>query len=316
MKDDSENILVITGPTATGKSEIAARLAASLDGEVLSADSMQVYEGMDIGTAKPTKELLKLAPHHLIGFVKPSDDFSVAKYQKKARALVADILRRRRLPIVAGGSGLYVRAIIDPVDFPTRDPESDQRLKLEKLAEISPESLFEMLKEVDPQGAVDIDKNNTRRIVRAIEAVLVSGEDFRTRSERWKKREAIFNVLIVGLRMDRERLVRQINERVDDMVKAGLEGEVRALYDRSLGISRTARQALGYKEFIDYFEGRVSYKEAIELIKIRTRQFAKRQMTWFKADPRVIWFEVDGQKPSRIIEGIVERIHAKGFIVS
>ena len=211
---------------------------------------------------------------------------------------------------------MYVRAIIDPVDFPTRDPASDQRLTLEKLAEISPESLFEMLKEVDPQGAIDIDRNNTRRILRAIEAVLVSGEDYKTRSERWKKRQAIFNVLIVGLRMARERLVQQINERVDKMVEAGLEGEVRALYDSSLGISRTARQALGYKEFIDYFEGRVSYDETIELIKIRTRQFAKRQMTWFKADPRIVWFEVDGQKPGEIINGIVERVHAKGFIVS
>ncbi|MDP1808715.1 MAG: tRNA (adenosine(37)-N6)-dimethylallyltransferase MiaA, partial [Actinomycetota bacterium] len=282
-------VLAIVGPTATGKSEVAARLARLVDGEIVSADSMQVYEKMDIGTAKPTAEILALAPHHLIGFIDPSQDYSVAQFQAAARGVIEEIRKRRRLPIIVGGSGLYVRSIIDPLDFPAGEPHSRLRSELAALGRGDPAALVERLRKIDPQAAAGVDTKNTRRVITAIEAAMRGAEAYEDRQARWRKRAAVHDAVIVGLRMPRERLNALIDARVDEMIEAGLEDEVRQLAAGPKNLSVTAAQALGYKEFSAHFEGRLTREEAIELIKRRTRQFAKRQMTWFKADPRVVW---------------------------
>jgi len=309
-------ILVIVGPTATGKSEVAARLAGLVDGEIVSADSMQVYKGMDIGTAKPSAAILALAPHHLIGFIEPSVDYSAAQFQTAAREVIEQIRERRHVPVVAGGSGLYVRAIIDPLDFPAGEPDSQLREELAVLAAHDPEALAQRLKKIDPQAAVGVDIKNVRRVITAIEAAERGAESYRDRQARWRRRESVYEAVIIGLTMSRERLRDLIDARVDEMIEAGLEDEVSQLTEGPKSLSVTAAQALGYKELIAHLEGRLSRDEAIELIKIRTRQFAKRQMTWFKADPRVIWLNVDRQSPESLTREIAELVKAKGFIVS
>ncbi len=320
MNDDNraaeKKILVIVGPTAAGKTELAANLGAEIDGEIVSADSMQVYQGMDIGTSKPSKDTLSIVPHHLIDCVKPSEEYSVAKFQTAARQVLADIFKRGRQPIIAGGSGLYVRAIIDPMDFPTATPESPERQKLEELAKADPEALIERLVALDPEAAQRMDTRNIRRVIRAIEAVIRSGETYKVRNERFRLRSAIYDVLIIGLRMSREKLYGLIDDRVDDMVSAGLEDEVRRLMTSPSGMSKTARQGLGYKEFIEHIETGNSREQTIELIKRRTRQFAKRQLTWFRADPRIVWLEVDDRSGENLLQDIMELVKAKGFIVS
>ncbi len=309
-------ILVIVGPTAAGKTEIAANLGAAIGGEIISADSMQVYKGMDIGTSKPDRDTVVKTPHYLIDFVEPNEEFSVAKFQIAARKVLADILKRGKQPIVVGGSGLYVRAIIDPMDFQTATPESPERQQLEELAEKDPEALVEKLRELDPEGAQQMDTKNIRRVIRAIEAVMLSGETYALRNERFRRRNAIYDVLIIGLRMSREKLYNLIDNRVDDMVAAGLEDEVRKLMASPGGMSKTARQGLGYKEFIEQIESGDSLEQAIELIKRRTRQFAKRQLTWFRADPRIVWLDVDDRSSDVLLHDILELVKAKGFIVS
>jgi len=308
-------LLLIVGPTATGKSAIAARLGAEVNGEIISADSMQIYRGMDIGTAKPDRVLLNLATHHLLSFVDPAKEYSVARFQQQARAVIAGVHARGALPIVVGGSGLYVRAIIDPLDFPAGAPGSELRRELTELQETDPKALTDKLKAIDPNAAANIDLKNTRRVVRAIESAL-AGEDYADRLRRWRLRQALYDVLIVGLKINRQRLKTLIDSRVDEMVAAGLEDEVKRLTTNGNILASTAAQALGYKEFIDFFEGRATRAEAIDLIKSRTRQFAKRQLTWFKADPRIVWLSVDERTLDDVASEIVALVRGKGFIVS
>jgi tRNA dimethylallyltransferase len=312
LTDRIDKLLVIVGPTATGKSEIAVTVARRLDGEVISADSMQVYRGMDIGTAKPGPEMLAAVPHHLIDVIGPSEYFTVATFQKAARAAIETVMQKGRLPILVGGSGLYVRAAIDPLDFPTSRPGSRLRAELEGLG---PERLAARLRELDPGAAITIDHANTRRVIRAIEAVVEGQEPLAVREARWRRRRAVYDVLMVGLIVPRPILYERIEQRVDQMIAAGLEDEVRRLMEAPEGLSTTARQALGYKELIDRLEGRISLEEGVELIKRRTRQFAKRQLTWFRADPRIVWLDVDGERPEQTAERIIELVKAKGFIV-
>ena len=311
-----KKVVVIVGPTATGKSETAARLAGLVGGEIISADSMQVYRGMDIGTAKPSAEQLAMAPHHLIGFADPAQEFSVAKFQIAAREAIEDVIGRDRLPIVVGGSGLYVRAVIDPLDFPAGDPKSPIRKKLIVAAEEDPQAVSAWLERVDPEAARGVDMNNPRRVITAIEAAMGGAEPYRNRRQRWQERQAIYEALIVGLTVPRERLKTLIDARVDKMIDAGLQDEVRRLLAAPKGLSITASQAIGYKEFIEYFAGRIALEEAIALIKRRTSQFAKRQMTWFKADPRVVWVETGERSAENLAQELAALVRRRGFIVS
>lgn len=289
-----ERLLVIVGPTAVGKSKTALKLAEFLDTEIIAADSMQVYKGMDVGTAKPTLEERKHIKHHLIDVVGIEEEFNVATYQKTARDVVADINRQSKIPILAGGSGLYIRSVIDRLEFPPEAKPSELR---KEYGGLSQETLYKELSKLDSEAAARIHPKNTRRIIRALEVMAQTGKTFSSFQEEWEKRESDYDLLFFGLWLPREKLYRKIEERADKMIAAGLLQETKDLMERGLEDSPTAAQALGYKQIIEYLKGKISWEEAVSLIKTRSRQYAKRQLTWFRADPRIKWINLEKEEP-------------------
>lgn len=310
-------VLAIVGATATGKSEIAVKVAALLGScEIVSADSMQIYRGMDIGTAKPGKELTALVPHHLVDIIDVDEEFSAARFQKLARDAIVEMTARGRLPILVGGSGLYIRAVIDPLDFSADRPDSVERRRLEELGRTEMKALIGILREIDPEALDHVDLKNPRRVTRAVEAAQRSGKTFTERYTEWQRRRSIYNLLMVGLKIPREQLTQRIERRIDAMIEAGLEREVRALLSESGALSTTALQALGYKEIIAHIRGELTLPESVELIKVRTRRFSKRQMTWFRRDPRIHWIEVGDEDQQTVAERIFNLVKEKEFIVN
>ena len=287
----SKKILVIVGPTASGKTRLAVELAQAHNGEVVSADSMQVYRRMDIGTAKPTREEMGGVPHYMIDVADPEEDFSVARYVEMASACVDDILARGKLPIVAGGTGLYVDSLLSGRTFAAFSPESPLRRELEaELSERGGEAMLEELGKVDPESAARLHPNDHKRIVRALEVYRSTGK---TISEHNRETRAIpprYEALTIGLNFrDRADLWARIDARVDQMAEAGLEREVRTLLASGLPRTCTAMQAIGYKEFVAAVEGEMTWGEAQELVKLRSRQYAKRQLTWFRRGRDTQW---------------------------
>ena len=287
----SKKILVIVGPTASGKTRMAVELAKAHNGEVVSADSMQIYRRMDIGTAKPTAEEMDGIPHHMIDVADPEEDFSVARYVELASACVDDILARGKLPIVAGGTGLYVDSLLSGRTFAAFSPESALRKELEeKLAERGGEAMLEELSRVDPEAAARLHPNDHKRIVRALEVYRSTGK---TISEHNRETQALpprYEALTIGLNFqDRADLWARIDARVDQMAADGLEREVRELLSSGLSPRCTAMQAIGYKEFVAAVEGDMTWREAEELVKLRSRQYAKRQLTWFRRSRDTHW---------------------------
>ena len=287
----SKKILVIVGPTASGKTRLAVELAKAHNGEVVSADSMQIYRRMDIGTAKPTAEEMDGIPHHMIDVADPEEDFSVARYVELASACVDDILSRGKLPIVAGGTGLYVDSLLSGRTFAAFSPESSLRRELEEeLAERGGEAMLAELARVDPEAASRLHPNDHKRIVRALEVYHSTGK---TISEHNRETQALpprYEALTIGLNFqDRADLWERIDARVDQMAANGLEREVRELLSSGLSPACTAMQAIGYKEFVAAVEGTMTWREAEELVKLRSRQYAKRQLTWFRRNPAVHW---------------------------
>ena len=267
-----------------GKSEVAVAVAESLDAEIVSVDSIQIYRGLDAGTAKPSPVLLERIPHHLVDALEPSHKLTVADYQRRARAAVAEISSRGRLPLLVGGSGLYFRAVVDDLDFPPR--AGAIRARLEHVGrQVGPERLHSRLRELDPSAAQNIDARNLRRIVRALEVIEITGQPF-SAADRWKQYESIFRLAVAGLTLPRHALHRRIEGRVDDMLAAGLVEEARALDRRGLG--PTARQALGYRQVLNPPPG--GPRELREGIAVATRRYARRQESWFRTDPRISWF--------------------------
>lgn len=302
-------LLVIVGPTAVGKSAVGMELARRLGGEVVSADSMQVYRGMDIGTAKPSNEEAAEIPHHLIDIVDPDDIFCVAKYQELAREAIYDIAARGRLPIMVGGTGLYVDAVVRGFLFPDEGRNPEIRKRLEREAEkIGSPALHLRLAEVDPDAAGRIHPNDLRRIVRALEVYEGTGMPI-SELQRKHKGKSEFDAVLFGLRMERKALNARINERVDDMVEQGLVDEVRSLVEQGYDPRHTAVQAIGYKEFALYLEGEESLEEAIDTVKAETRKYAKRQMTWFRRNKKIRWLDVEHDSEARdIAEKIIASI--------
>ena len=287
----SKKILVIVGPTASGKTRMAVELAKAHNGEVVSADSMQIYRRMDIGTAKPTAEEMDGIPHHMIDVADPEEDFSVARYVELASACVDDILARGKLPIVAGGTGLYVDSLLSGRTFAAFSPESALRKELEEeLAERGGEAMLEELSRVDPEAAARLHPNDHKRIVRALEVYRSTGK---TISEHNRETQALpprYEALTIGLNFqDRADLWARIDARVDQMAADGLEREVRELLSSGLSPRCTAMQAIGYKEFVAAVEGTMTWREAEELVKLRSRQYAKRQLTWFRRSRDTHW---------------------------
>ncbi|MHB1340173.1 MAG: tRNA (adenosine(37)-N6)-dimethylallyltransferase MiaA [Coriobacteriia bacterium] len=288
-----QRVIAVVGPTAVGKSAVAESLALALGGEVVSADSMQVYRGMDIGTAK-TPASQRLARIHCIDIVDPGTPFSAALYQTSARAVIADISARGLHPVVCGGTGLYVRAALDDLEFPPGDQATPERARIEALAaEIGPGALHARLAVIDPDSAAHIHPNNMRRTVRALE-MAETGASYAHQAEGFSVRTSIYDTAFLGLTMERDALYARVDSRVDAMVAAGLEDEVRGLLDAGYRDAVTANQAIGYKELVPVIEEGAPRAEAIEQIKQATRRYAKRQLTWFRADPRVVWLDVTG----------------------
>lgn len=278
-------LVAIVGPTGTGKSDLAIELALRLGGEVVNADSMQFYRGMDIGTAKVAPQQRRGVPHHLLDVLEVAQEASVARFQSEARTCFAQIRQRGRVPILVGGSGLYVRAAVDAIEFPGTDPEVRRRLEQE-LAQRGAGVLHQRLQEVDPDSAARI--RDDRRLVRALEVHEVTGRPF---TAFMPTRTAVEPTVQIGLDMDRAALHERLALRVERMVEAGLEDEVRTLIPRGLPGSPTASRALGYGQFLDVVQGRATAADAVESTVIATRQFARRQLTWFRADPRIDWLD-------------------------
>ncbi len=291
---DKIPVIVVVGPTASGKTALAIELAKAYDGEIVSADSMQIYKGMDIATAKPSKKELLTVPHHLIGFVSPSKRFSVAEYVEAAKRVIFDIHNRGKLPIVCGGTGLYINSLMDNIKFDDTGENFEFREKFSKIAkEKGNHYLWEMLKNVDEQAAEKIHENNVTRIIRALEVHEISGKTISEAKEMSRVEPSPFKPYFIGLNFsDRQMLYNRINERVDKMVESGLIDEARKAYSEDC-LMKTAHQAIGYKELVPYFKGIASLESCIDKIKQETRRYAKRQLTWFRRDTRINWINCD-----------------------
>lgn len=294
MPPKPNTLIAVVGPTASGKTALAIALAKELGGEIVSADSMQIYRGMDIATAKPTPEEMAEVPHHLIGFWPPEKPFSVAQYAVLAREKIDDILRRGRVPVLCGGTGLYIKAIVDHIQYEEETGEDAAlRERLRRQAQDEGNlAVWRQLQAMDPQTAERIHPNNLGRVIRAIEVMQVSGRSIREQEERSRQAPCPYHVIQIGLRYrNRENLYERIGRRVDAMAEAGLPEEARAV--RQQGLTATAAQAIGYKELYDWMDGMLPLEEALENLKRSTRRYAKRQLTWFGADARIRWIEPD-----------------------
>lgn len=281
-------VIVIVGPTASGKSDCAIELAKRIDGEIVSADSMQIYKEMDIGTAKVTDEEMSGVKHYMINIVNPDEDFNVAMYKKMAEEALEEIASKGKMPIVVGGTGLYINTLVNGIEFLEIDKDEEYRKELEKKVSVEGiDGIYEELKSVDPEAANIIDKNNVRRVIRALEIYKVTGKT-KTELDKESIKETKFDFLMYGIKTDREELYNRINKRIDYMMEQGLVSEVEEL-NKKYKMSKTALQGLGYKEVIEYINGNCNYDEMIEKLKMETRRYAKRQITWFKRDERITW---------------------------
>ncbi len=290
---DLKPLIVMVGPTATGKTDLSIEVAKKVRGEIISADSMLVYRGMDIGTAKPTLAERQGIPHHLIDIVNPDQEYSVASYQRAAESLIDAIIDRGNLPMLVGGTGLYVRSVIDHYDF-TQAPR-DEKLRQELLREaehLGPLAMHNKLAEVDRETADRLHPNDLRRVIRALEVYIQTSNPISQYQYSQQMQSPKYNLQMFGLTMERQLLYQRIEQRVDLMVQKGLVEEVAALL-KKYGRFATAMQGLGYKEIVAYLKGEISLDQAIELLKRNTRRFAKRQITWFRADKRIQWIELN-----------------------
>ena len=285
-------IIGVVGPTASGKTDYAIRLAKERGGEVVSCNSMQIYRHMDIGTAKPTSEEMQGIPHHMIDIAEPEENFSVARFVKLARECIDDILERGKIPVLCGGTGLYFDSIINNLEFSEMETDEEYRQSLNALAEEKGcEFVHRMLREVDPRSADAIHPNNLKRVIRALEIYKVSGKP-KSVLDREQRGEPLYEGEIFGLSRPRDVLYDRINRRVDIMMEQGLLEEVKTLLSMGISPKATSMQAIGYKELVWYLDGTLTLKEAVDKIKQESRRYAKRQITWFKRNPDIIWLEM------------------------
>lgn len=300
-----DRLLVIAGPTAVGKTGLTIELAEELGAEIISADSMQVYRGMDIGTAKAVREERERVRHHLIDILDVGDHMSAAQFQKLARDLISDINGRGKLPILTGGTGLYIRAVVDPYNFTPLETDWKLRQRLrEEIERVGLSALHERLSRVDAAAAARISPNDARRIIRALEVHEQTGRPLSCWEQMARDTSPRYDALFVCLTLPRDLLYRRIEERVDNMLAEGLVEEVRGL--AALDWSFVSSQALGYKELLPFLEGRISLPEASERIKMQTRRYAKRQLSWFRADERYTWVDaVDSSRAYREVRALV-----------
>lgn len=310
-------LIIITGPTASGKTALSVALAKRIGGEIISADSMQVYRHMDVGSAKVTKEEMDGVPHHLIDVLDPKDAFNVVVFQEMAKKAMDKIYANGHIPIVAGGTGFYIQALLNDIDFTENDGDMEYRQKLEQMAkEKGPEVLHGMLKAVDPASAEAIHANNVKRVIRALEFYEKTGKRISEHNEEERQKESPYNFAYYVLNMERARLYERIDLRVDKMLADGLEQEVKNL--KAMGCTRdmVSMQGLGYKEILDYLNGDLSLDEAVYVLKRDTRHFAKRQLTWFKREKEVTWIQQEqfGFDKENILSWMVNDLTSRGII--
>lgn len=303
-------IIFLVGPTAVGKSETAVCLAKRIKAEIISCDSMQVYKGMDIITSKPPLALRRIIPHHLLNVISPDKEYNVSRYHKDARPKIKEILKRDKIPLIVGGTGLYMSILIDGI-FKSAKPREAIRNRLYRQAEkLGSEYLYKRLKDIDPEAAAKIHLNDTKRIVRALEVFAATGQAISKLQKQRKGLEQEYDIKVFGLNMPRERLCKRIDERVEKMFSQGLVAEVKHLL--KLKLSKTAAHAIGIKEAQGYLDGLCDLEAAKRLVKRNTRLYAKRQLTWFRKDKRINWIQVgEKEKPpavaNRIIKGLKKR---------
>ena len=307
-------LIVIAGPTACGKTDLSIELAKKIGGEIISGDSMQVYKFMDIGTAKPTKEEMCGIPHFLIDELYPDEEYNVMIFQKKAREYMDGIYGRGDIPIVVGGTGFYINALVYDNDF-TEEKESGIREELYRIAEKEgSEKLHSMLAEVDPEYAGQIHFNNVKRVARALEYYRLTGEKMSEHNKNARQKESPYNLAFFVLNMDRAKLYERIDLRVDIMMKNGLESEVRNLLNMGYSPQLVSMQGLGYKEFMPYFTGEISLEKVVDDIKKYTRHFAKRQLTWFRRQTEGTWIDMTDNSAENALAAIMNELKEKNII--
>ena len=290
MKILKKPLIILTGPTAVGKTKLSIELAKAVNGEIISADSMQVYKHMDIGSAKIKKEEMCGVPHHLIDVLEPDEEFHVVRFQEMAKQAMEEIYAKGKVPILAGGTGFYIQAVVKDIDFSKETEKSPVREELEKLAEEKGyEYLHERLQQVDPKSAEKIHANNVKRVIRALEYFELTGKPISLHNEEEAAKESPYNVAYFVLNDVRERLYERIDARVDTMLQEGLVEEVSGLAKKGYTKDMVSMQGLGYKEILSYLDGSYTLDEAVYILKRDTRHFAKRQLTWFKREKDVIW---------------------------
>lgn len=311
--DKKEKLVVLLGPTAVGKTKTSIELAKKFDGEIISGDSMQIYKGMDIGTAKITPQEMEGIPHHLIDIKLPYESFSVAEFQKLVREKITDITSRGKLPMIVGGTGLYIQSVIYDYQFSDAPSDEEFRDRLEKRVQIEGnEVIYQELKEVDPEGARNIHPNNIRRVIRALEIIHCTGKTM-SQFQEGQSPNLLYETAIIGLTMERDQLYDRINRRVDLMMDQGLLEEVESFFRSGLKDCQSI-QAIGYKELYEYFAHQIPLDEAIENLKQNSRRYAKRQLTWFRNKMEVQWFDmtnVDQQAFPKKIDEISTYIEGK-----
>ncbi len=308
-------LVIITGPTAAGKTGLSVKLAKKINGEIISADSMQVYTGMDIGTAKITKKEMCGIPHHMIDIIEPAEEFNVALFKKYAASYIDEITSRGHIPIIVGGTGFYIRSVLYDTEFTSCDTDYELRQKLFDYAKKNGnDALFAKLLEIDPVSAETIHANNVKRVVRAIEYHTLTGERISEHNARERMKSSPYDFAYFVINMDRKELYERIDRRVDTMINDGLVDEVKELTKKGLSKNMVSMKGLGYKEIIEYFEGALTLDESINLIKKETRHFAKRQLTWFRREKDVIWLDKSKKDDDILIDEILQVLKNKGIM--
>lgn len=317
MEKERKPLIVLTGPTAVGKTKLSIALAKKIGGEIISADSMQVYRHMNIGSAKVTSQEMDGVPHHLIDVLEPSQEFNVVAFQQMAKECLTGIYQRGNIPIIAGGTGFYIQALLYDIDFTENDDHTPIRPKYEEMAhEKGNTCLHELLRQCDPVSAANIHENNVKRVIRALEFYELTGTRISEHNEEQKQKESPYNACYFVLDDVRENLYQRIGERVDSMLKAGLVAEVEKLQQMGCHKEMVSMQGLGYKEILAYLEKECTLEEAVYLIKRDTRHFAKRQLTWFRREKEVLFIEKQdfGYDDTKILDYMIEELQKRKIV--
>lgn len=310
-------MIVLTGPTAVGKTKLSIALAKAVDGEIISADSMQVYRHMDIGSAKIKKDEMQGIPHYMIDILEPWEPFNVVVFKEQCEKALREIYKREHIPIVTGGTGFYIQALLKDIDFTENEENTAYRTHLEELAaKEGAETLHRMLRKADPEAAEAIHPNNVKRTIRALEYFRLTGQKISLHNEREREKGSAYNSCYFVLNDLRERLYERIEQRIDEMLREGLAEEVKLLREMGCHRGMVSMQGLGYKELLAYLEGECTYEQAVEILKRDTRHFAKRQLTWFRREEDVIWINKNefGYDEHRILDFMLDTLRTAGVI--